>query len=263
MLKYKPYLIGFLVAVIVIWLIVYVYFYWGFMGWAADGPMGSLEAFFLAGSLDRWIYRNAPIMSNPQPANDSTIMAGIKIYRNHCAVCHGNPQNTVSELGRGFYPPARQFMRDSSRMSENGIYWVVKHGIARSGMPSWKGVLSDADIWRVTMAVSRFSNVERLWGPAQQEVIVTPAEAPATIVTRPVPTARVVTTRPEVVTTVPNRAPMATVTTRATDSTARPSAVVPRSTVVVRPRRRATPEDCATYPNCPIPKGSPQSPYVY
>jgi len=263
--KYKPYLIGFLIAVIVLWLIAYVYFYWGWLGWAADGPVSSLEAFFLAGSWHRWVAGNAPPASSPIPPTEGVLAAGITTYRNHCAVCHGSPQGGVTELGRGFYPPAPQFAQQSSMLPENQVYWVVKHGIARSGMPSWKGVLSDADIWRVTMVVSRFANTERLWLPAQTAVVApdgseTMASKPVAVGPPPVG-ARPLVTPARPVVAVPDRAPMATVTTRATDSTARPSAVVPRAPVA-RPRRRTA--DCPTYPDCaPLPKGVPASPYVY
>lgn len=235
MLRYKSYLIGFLVAIILIWLIVFVYVHYGFLDWRADEDIASMERYFFSGSVDRWAARYSPRASNPLPANDATITAGIKVYRQHCALCHGSPQQQVTAIGQGFYPRAPQFMREPPDMPENQNFWIVKHGIARSGMPAWGRVLSDTEIWSVVTLLNRYQNIERLWAPAQQEVLVAPAEGTAPVATRTVVAK-----------------PIATATT----TTVRPSAAVPRRTTGVRPRwQRAD--------DAPPGKNSPQSPYVY
>lgn len=236
MLRYKSYLIGFLIAIILIWIILFVYVHYGFLDWRADEELASVEQYFFSGSVDRWAARYSPRSSNPMPATDATIAAGIRVYRRNCALCHGSPQQPVSEVGRGLYPRAPQFMRESPVMPENQNYWIIKHGIARSGMPAFGRVLSDAEIWSVVTLLNRYQNIERLWGPSQQDVLVVPPDGTETTIRTPTVAAK----------------PLATTTM------GRPSAVVPRRTIVVRPRRRWQPAD-ATPPG----KNLPQSPYVY
>ena len=234
MLRYKPYLIGFLVAIILVWLCLYVYVHYGFLDFRADQEVGSMEEYFLGGAMDRWAARAAPRLSNPLPLNDATLGAGARVYRRNCALCHGSPQQPVSEIGRGLYPRAPQFMRDAPDMPENQNYWIVKHGIARSGMPAFGRVLSEAELWSVVTLLNRYQNLERLWGTAQQETLALPAERPATGTTKTV------------------------VATPATPVLARPSPTAPRRTTVASSRRRCQPADSGA-----TAKNSPPSPYVY
>jgi mono/diheme cytochrome c family protein len=247
--RYKPYIIGFLIAIILIWIILFIYVHYGFLDFRADGPTLAVADYFYAGAMPRWAARYSPRTGNPLPLDDATIVSGIKIYRNHCALCHGSPQQPWSEIGRGFFPPAPQYMREPPGMPDNQNYWVVKHGIARSGMPAFGRVLSDGDIWRVVALLNRYQNIERLWGPAQQDAVVVRTDAPATAAKPAAPAAT--TTE-----TVAAKPPLATTTTAI--PAARPSAVAPRSTTGLRLRRRWRPTD-----NPPPAKNTPADPYVY
>jgi mono/diheme cytochrome c family protein len=45
------------------------------------------------------------------------------------------------------------------------IFYVTKHGIRNTGMPAWKNLMSDTDIWKVTGFLSRINKLP----PAVQE----------------------------------------------------------------------------------------------
>jgi mono/diheme cytochrome c family protein len=75
-------------------------------------------------------------------------------------VCHGSPQNPIADLGRAQYPKAPQFMKDPpTDMTEGMTYYIVKHGVARTGMPAWDKMLTESDIWKLTAFLKRMDKL--------------------------------------------------------------------------------------------------------
>jgi mono/diheme cytochrome c family protein len=88
-----------------------------------------------------------------------TLRESIKLYREHCAACHGDPAAPERILGQSFYPPAPQFMTDMPDMPANQNFYIIKHGIRMTGMPAWGKLLSDDQIWRLTTFLSEMGKL--------------------------------------------------------------------------------------------------------
>jgi len=84
----------------------------------------------------------------PELEDAGSIQAGAMSYASHCTVCHLGPGLGKSELRTGMYP-------HPPNLSQEGIddpraaFWIIKHGIKMSAMPSWSKTLDDAAIWDV------------------------------------------------------------------------------------------------------------------
>jgi hypothetical protein len=50
------------------------------------------------------------------------------------------------DIGKGLYPPAPDLADSARRLSAAELFWVIKHGIKMSGMPSWRDHADD-EIW--------------------------------------------------------------------------------------------------------------------
>jgi len=72
-----------------------------------------------------------------------------KEYEEHCAFCHGGAKAKVSPMRDKFNPPAPQLVSRVPHDPDNWIFWVTKHGVRMTGMPSWDGVMTDDEIWKV------------------------------------------------------------------------------------------------------------------
>lgn len=69
-------------------------------------------------------------------------------YDAMCATCHLKPGVSQSELSKGLYPTPPNLTQTRDRSDAASDFWVVKHGIKGSGMPSWGKVgLTDDEIW--------------------------------------------------------------------------------------------------------------------
>lgn len=137
-------------------------------------PM-SMEKSLAMRAMDANVQRNAPKVANPVQPTDQNLVAGAEIYAAHCAVCHGDPVHPKSPLAETLYPPAPQFMDDRPDMEQNKNYYITLHGVRWTGMPGWKNVLTEDQIWQVVTFLSRMDNLP----PAARSVFGLTGGAPA------------------------------------------------------------------------------------
>lgn len=78
---------------------------------------------------------------NPYADNPDAIRAGEKLYRQHCAECHG-------EDARGTNKAANLRMADVQGATPGELAWVLRNGNLFKGMPSWSG-LPDQRRWQI------------------------------------------------------------------------------------------------------------------
>jgi len=118
----------------------------------ADNKPSKIEAWVARTSLHATITRDAKSLTNPlQPTHDN-LAAGVKLYGENCAVCHGASDGKPSDIAQGLNIKAPQLATDGVEDDpEPGIYWKIAHGIRFSAMPSFKKTLAEDDLWRVTM----------------------------------------------------------------------------------------------------------------
>jgi mono/diheme cytochrome c family protein len=88
------------------------------------------------------------------------IAAGAKYYAALCVGCHLAPGLTKSEIRPGLYPHppnlAQEDLRDGRR-----TFWIIKHGIKMSAMPSWSKTLDDAAIWDVVAFIRQMPDMSQ------------------------------------------------------------------------------------------------------
>ena len=116
-------------------------------------------------ALDSAVDRRAPETHNPIQPTDANLIAGMKIYQSNCAGCHGDIQHSHAAFGDAFYPRAPQFVEDAPDMPENQNLYMIQHGIRLSGMPAWKGALSEQEMWQVTTFLS---HMDKLRAPVSE-----------------------------------------------------------------------------------------------
>jgi len=122
----------------------------------ADPPLPQ-EQLLTGIPLQARIHRE--MMRSPviQPDEES-LVAGAGIYRDQCAACHGF-HGKPSSFGARMFPPAPPLWEQHQNNEAVGVsddppgetYWKVGNGIRLTGMPAFKGVLTDAQIWQVSL----------------------------------------------------------------------------------------------------------------
>ncbi len=93
----------------------------------------------------------------PFGTSEDVFEGGAKVYKKECASCHGVPGKDVA-FARYMYPDAPQLWKKH----KNGVvgvsddepgetYWRISNGIRLTGMPAYSKVLSDTEIWQVSL----------------------------------------------------------------------------------------------------------------
>ena len=146
----RKFFLGFVVAVVVVLGAGFLCVRFGLMDPRADIPVNSLERRIAMPSLDAAVDRRAPEAQNPVQPTDANLIAGMKVYQTNCASCHGDTHHPHGMLADALYPRAPQFVEDTPDMPENQNFYIIQHGIRLSGMPAWKQVLNEQEMWQVT-----------------------------------------------------------------------------------------------------------------
>ncbi|MDE3104647.1 MAG: cytochrome c [Acidobacteriota bacterium] len=94
----------------------------------------------------------------PFGTSEDVFESGAKVYVQQCAACHGTPGHDVP-YARYMYPRAPQLWKKHGKSNVVGVsddeagetYWKVANGIRLTGMPSYNHVLSDTQMWQVSL----------------------------------------------------------------------------------------------------------------
>ena len=152
-------IVSFILGLILFPLAVYLYIAFGRPPVAtADAPF-PLENKIVKIPLNARIKSEMPA-SAPISVTDENLNAGAGIYEDKCEVCHGT-QDTPSSIGKTMFPTAPQlWVKKKSGVvgvSDDPVgetYWKVKNGIRLTGMPAYQKLLTDQQIWQVSLLLS-------------------------------------------------------------------------------------------------------------
>jgi len=165
----RGFLVGFLAAIVVGLLGGYLVLRSGLVPANADGKPGRLEIWAASTSLNATLAREAPAGPNPVELTDANLIAGIQLYGEHCAICHGTAkgETSASAVVKGLYPQPPQLASDGVEDDPEGVsFWKIQHGIRWTGMPSWAGTLNDQQIWTLALFLKHMDKLP----PAAQQV---------------------------------------------------------------------------------------------
>jgi len=138
----------------------------GFVSMRADNPPSKMESALAGRAMDASVARAAPKVANPATADEANLVAGARLYSDHCTLCHGDPARPKSPLADSLNPPAPQFTDDMADMPENQNFYIIQHGIRWTAMPGWKNVLSEQQTWQLVTLLSHMHDLP----PAAKQV---------------------------------------------------------------------------------------------
>lgn len=161
----RTFILGIIVTIVLIFLGGLIIAQFGLMPTSADATPPTFESRIAMDALDASMERHAPHVTNPVPATDDNLIAGMKLYSMNCALCHGTLDYKPSLLEHSMYPPPPQIILEPLDDPEWHINYAVRTGVRYTGMPAWNKALSDQDIWKITAFLSRLEKLP----PAVQE----------------------------------------------------------------------------------------------
>jgi len=132
--------------------------------------------------LDARIERET-VKTPPIQADEANLEVGAEVYRDQCAACHGY-HGKPSRFAAHMFPVAPPLWEKHSSSAVVGVsddppgetYWKVANGIRLTGMPAFKGVLTETKLWQVSLLLA---NADKPLPPAAVKILRGEPIAPA------------------------------------------------------------------------------------
>ena len=166
--------LGFLLGIVLVPLAVLGWLRFGDVPVAvADPPLPQerlLTGMPLHARIDREMVKTPPIQ-----ADEANLVVGAEIYRDQCAACHGF-HGKPSRFGAHMFPAAPPLWEKHHSNAVVGVsddppgetYWKVANGIRLTGMPAYKGVLTENQMWQVSLLLA---HADKPLPPAAVEIL--------------------------------------------------------------------------------------------
>lgn len=175
-------LLGIVVGVLLAPLAVFAWLHFGQAPVAVADPPLPQEQLLTHVPLDARIDREM-VKTPPIQAGEDNLVAGARIYRDECAACHGF-HGKPSAFAAHMFPAAPQLWEQHKNKPEvvgvsddppGETYWKVANGIRLTGMPSYNQVLTETQMWQVSLLLAK---ADKPLPPAAVEILLG-AQAPA------------------------------------------------------------------------------------
>jgi len=152
----KAFLFGLLLGIVFVPAAFYYYMRSGKAPVATSEPPMPLEETLTNAALHARLRQAAPSMA-PIKGNEAALLAGVTVYRENCAMCHGLPDRPAPVVAKGMFPHPPQLFQGEEMVTDDpaGVtFWKAKNGIRLSGMPSFRAALSDEQLWQVSLLLA-------------------------------------------------------------------------------------------------------------
>lgn len=170
------FLMGMVAGIALLAVVVLGYFLSGSAPVSTDSAPMPMEKYLAKKALHAVLDREMP-KTVPIPADETNYLAGAQVYKDHCAVCHGLPGQAQTAIAHGMFPQPPELMHGKGVTDDEPgeTYWKVVHGIRLTGMPGFRGSLTDTQAWQVSLLLA---NADKL-PDSVKTTLSNPAPVPA------------------------------------------------------------------------------------
>jgi mono/diheme cytochrome c family protein len=156
----KGLILGILLGALLVVGGVYYYFSSGHAPVATSAPPVPFEKRLARVALHSYLDK-LPHPEPQVPADEANLIAGAKVYKEQCVVCHGLPGEPKSAIAQGMYPAPPELFHGTGVTDDDAweSYWKVENGIRLSGMPGFKDRLTEKQIWEVAVLVKNADKI--------------------------------------------------------------------------------------------------------
>ena len=116
------------------------------------GKPGKVESTVM-GEIKRNVTIGGKDWKNPVADTPDAVKEGAEHFQHHCQICHGlDGQNTGVPFATKMSPPVADLSsKDVQEYKDGQLKWIIENGIGPSGMPGWKGIVEDDEMWKIVL----------------------------------------------------------------------------------------------------------------
>jgi cytochrome c len=176
-------LIGAAIAIVVLVpLGAYTFIKSGIYDVGAARPHTKLTEWMTHETMIHSVRRHSANVQAPASFTRAQILAGFCQYETHCVACHGASAIARQRWVDGQEPAPPYLLDVSQRFDRAGLFWIVDHGIKMTGMPAWRGTMSEQQIWDTVAFLEAMPKMNsqdyRRWRSAKLCARLTPSPFP-------------------------------------------------------------------------------------
>jgi len=153
----KQFVLGFLGTLVFLMTGVFGYLRLGAAEVRADVAAPAWQRRLMHFAVRASVQRSAPKARSSLAPTDGDLIAGGKLYFDGCEGCHGRPGGPRRK--RALFSPPPELAYDGTPYSEPERFWIIKHGIRRSGMSAWNTSYTDQQLWTLAAFVGRMQDL--------------------------------------------------------------------------------------------------------
>lgn len=182
----KALAIGILLGILLFCAGIWFYFTSGRAPVAVTDPPLPFEVRLAHGGMHARVAKQ-PHSEAPMPADEKNLLAGAEVYKKNCAVCHGLPAEPETAIAHGMYPKPPELFHGTGVTDDPAweTHWKAENGIRMTGMPGFKGRLTDTELWQVSQLLA---NADKIPPSVKAALTLAPPNATAPAATAPTPT---------------------------------------------------------------------------
>ena len=138
-----------------------LFFFGGFYSVAASDKAPAFVAKMLIMVRQASIARHATEAPPIKLDDDAVVREGARAFAQRgCVNCHGAPGVQWAKFSEGLDPDPPDLAETAAGRDPREIFWIVKHGIGMTGMPSFGAAgVPDREIWAIAAFVKRLPKV--------------------------------------------------------------------------------------------------------
>ena len=121
----------------------------GIFNVGASSPHTKFTTWLTQETMIHSVRSHAKAIAAPASAGAAEVRRGFCTYETHCVACHGGPAVPRERWVSGMEPSPPYLLDATQRWKPRELFWIAKNGIKMTGMPSWRNVMSDREIWDV------------------------------------------------------------------------------------------------------------------
>jgi cytochrome c553 len=123
--------------------------YSGIFNIAATAGHPAWMEWLLALGKERSVIVNSKPVDVPELNLTELVPLGAAHFHGGCATCHRMPGQPINPVYDQMLPPPPNLQIHAPMWTRQQLFWMVRHGIQFTGMPSWSGQGRDDEVWAV------------------------------------------------------------------------------------------------------------------
>jgi len=113
-------------------------------------------------TLTRSVATRSMGIEAPDLSDERLAALGARHFASGCAPCHASPASVQNPIAAEMYPAPPALTQAAEEWNAAQLFWIVKHGLKFTGMPSWPALTRDDEVWALVAFLERLpeSNAE-------------------------------------------------------------------------------------------------------